>query len=288
MVILEQKMKIQFEDIRPDADRSFRILLTPRLHNTFLWHYHPEYELVYIEGANGTRHIGDHISRYEGSDLVFIGPNVPHLNFDYGVENEHYKIVIQLKEDFLGQQFFEAPEMSDVRRLFERGKEGISFAGKTKEEIGTRLKKLAQLSHFQQLMELLHIFQDLATSQETQTLGATPIANERYFSEQQRLRQIYHFVEQHYRENIQMEQVLALANLSLAAFCRYFKRMTGMTFTEFLNQYRINQAKHLLLQHYNVSEACFESGFENLSHFNRTFKKLSGENPKDFRKRHLK
>lgn len=281
-------MKIQFEDIRPDVDRSFRILLTPRLHNTFLWHYHPEYELVYIEGANGTRHIGDHISRYEGSDLVFIGPNVPHLNFDYGVENEHYKVVIQLKEDFLGQQFFQAPEMSDVRRLFEQGKEGISFTGKTKEEIGTRLKKLTQMNHFQQLMELLHIFQDLATSQETQALGATPIVNERYFSEQQRLKQIYHFVEQHYRENIQMEQVLTLANLSLAAFCRYFKRMTGMTFTEFLNQYRINQAKHLLLQHYNVSEACYESGFENLSHFNRTFKKLSGENPKDFRKRHFK
>lgn len=281
-------MKIQFEDIRPDTDRSFRILLTPRLHNTFLWHYHPEYELVYIEGANGTRHIGEHISRYEGSDLVFIGPNVPHLNFDYGVENDHYKVVIQLKADFLGQQFFQAPEMSDVRQLFERGKEGISFSGKTKEEIGTRLKKLVGLSHFQQLMELLHIFQDLATSTEAQGVGAKPIANERYFSEQQRLKQIYHFVEQHYRENIQMEQVLALANLSLAAFCRYFKRMTGMTFTDFLNQYRINQSKHLLLQHYNVSEACYESGFENLSHFNRTFKKLAGENPKDFRKRHLK
>lgn len=281
-------MKIQFEDIRPDTDRSFRILLTPRLHNTFLWHYHPEYELVYIEGANGTRHIGEHISRYEGSDLVFIGPNVPHLNFDYGVEHDHYKVVIQLKADFLGQQFFQAPEMSDVRQLFERGKEGISFSGKTKEEIGTRLKKLVGLSHFQQLMELLHIFQDLATSTEAQGVGAKPIANERYFSEQQRLKQIYHFVEQHYRENIQMEQVLALANLSLAAFCRYFKRMTGMTFTDFLNQYRINQSKHLLLQHYNVSEACYESGFENLSHFNRTFKKLTGENPKDFRKRHLK
>lgn len=281
-------MKIQFEDIRPDTDRSFRILLTPRLHNTFLWHYHPEYELVYIEGANGTRHIGEHISRYEGSDLVFIGPNVPHLNFDYGVENDHYKVVIQLKADFLGQQFFQAPEMSDVRQLFERGKEGVSFSGKTKEEIGIRLKKLVGLSHFQQLMELLHIFQDLATSAEAQGVGAKPITNERYFSEQQRLKQIYYFVAEHYRENIEMEQVLALANLSLAAFCRYFKRMTGMTFTEFLNQYRINQSKHLLLQHYHVSAACYESGFENLSHFNRTFKKLTGENPKDFRKRHLK
>ena len=84
-----------------------------------------------------------------------------------------------------------------------------------------------------------------------------------------------------------MEEIVALTNLSNASFCRYFKKMTSMTFTEFLNQYRINTAKRLLLKHCNVSEACYESGFENLSHFNKTFKKLSGENPKDFRKRHL-
>ena len=81
-------MKLSFEQISPDADSSFHILLTPHLENVFLWHYHPEYEIVYITGASGTRHVGDHISRYEGSDLVFIGPNIPHLNFDYGVKTD--------------------------------------------------------------------------------------------------------------------------------------------------------------------------------------------------------
>ncbi|HOY18767.1 MAG TPA: AraC family transcriptional regulator [Haliscomenobacter sp.] len=280
-------MKIKFEDIRPDSDSSFRILLTPRLHNTFLWHYHPEYELVYIEGANGTRHIGDHISRYEGSDLVFIGPNVPHLNFDYGVETEHHKVVVQLKADFLGKDFFQAPEMKDVRKLFEQAREGVSFFGETKKEIGARLKDLTTHNHFRQLLELLDIFQTLAESWETQALGAKPLQNEHKFADQQRLQRMYHFVEQHYRDRIDMEEVIALSNLSNAAFCRYFKRMTGMTFTAFLNQYRINQSKRLLLQHCNVSEACYGSGFENLSHFNKTFKKMTGENPKDFRRRHL-
>jgi AraC-like DNA-binding protein len=280
-------MKIKFEDIRPDSDSSFRILLTPRLQNTFLWHYHPEYELVYIEGANGTRHIGNHLSRYEGSDLVFIGPNVPHLNFDYGVQTEHQKVVVQLKENFLGEGFFNAPELSQVRELFERGREGVSFSGETKANIGRRLKCLNELRHFQQLMELLDIFQTLATSTEAQALGASPVQLEHSFVEQQRLQKIYHYVEMHYREHIQMEEVVALSNLSHAAFCRYFKRMTGMTFTVFLNQYRINQAKRLLLQQCNVSESCYESGFENLSHFNKTFKKIAGENPKDFRRRHL-
>ena len=78
-------MKIQLEQINPDAKSSFRLLHNPRLNDLFYWHFHPEYELVYIEGANGTRHVGDHISLYEYSDLVLIGSNIPHLNFDYGM-----------------------------------------------------------------------------------------------------------------------------------------------------------------------------------------------------------
>ena len=103
-------MKLQLEQINPDTDSSFHLLLTPHLSDVFLWHYHPEYEIVYIEGANGTRHVGEHISRYEGSDLVFIGPNSPHLNFDYGVKTDHHKVVVQLKENFVGEHFWQAPE----------------------------------------------------------------------------------------------------------------------------------------------------------------------------------
>ncbi len=78
-------MKIQLESFSPDEKSSFRLLHNPRLNDLFYWHFHPEYELVYIEGANGTRHVGNHISPYIGSDLVLIGSNIPHLNFDYGI-----------------------------------------------------------------------------------------------------------------------------------------------------------------------------------------------------------
>jgi len=113
-------MKVKLEEIKPDVDSSFKILLTPNLNDLFYWHFHPEYEIVFAEAANGVRHVGDHISKYEESDLVFIGPNIPHLNFDYGVKTSCEIVVVQMKEDFLGKDFFALPEVYEIKNLFER------------------------------------------------------------------------------------------------------------------------------------------------------------------------
>lgn len=279
-------MKVKREAIRTDADSSFKILLTPNLNDLFYWHFHPEYEIVYVEAASGVRHVGDHISRYECSDLVFIGPNIPHLNFDYGVKTECEQVVIQMKEDFLGKPFFDLPEIKGINELFERARTGIAFHGETKKMVGERLKQLAALPHFQQLLELLQLFQLLATSTEYTLLQSRPVTHASLLKEQQRLQHIYHFIESNYHRTINVNEVASLTHLTTAAFCRYFKKTTHLTFTDFVNQYRVNQAKKLLLHQKNVTEACYESGFENLSYFNKTFRKLTGENPSQFRKRH--
>jgi AraC-like DNA-binding protein len=276
-------MKLIFENIRPDADSSFRIF-SPKLNDFFFWHYHPEYEIVYIHGADGTRHIGEHIARFEQSDLVFIGPYIPHLNFDYGIKTPYEKVVIQLREDFLSKAFALVPELSQVRDLFEKAKQGVYFTGETKQRIGERLKKLPELPHFEQLIELLTLFQDLATSPDLVVLTAKPIAGQYKLKEQQRLKIVYAYIEEHYKEKIDIVQMAELTHLTHAAFCRYFKKMTLMTFTEFVNQYRINQAKTLLLLDKTVSEVCFDCGFESLSYFNRIFKKITGDNPMVFKK----
>jgi len=279
-------MKVKLEAIKPGIDSSFAILLTPKLNEIFYWHFHPEYEIVYVEAETGVRHVGDHISKYEGSDLVFIGPNIPHLNFDYGVKTIAETVVIQMKEHFLGHSFFALPEIAAINDLFERAKVGIAFYGTTKRMVGEKLKQIPSLPHFQQLVELLQVFQQLATSEEYTLLHSRPIANASILKEQQRLHKIYHFIETNYQKDIDVNKVAALTNLTTAAFCRYFKKTTHLTFTDFLNQYRINQAKKLLLHDKNVTESCYESGFENLSHFNKTFKKVAGENPSQFKKRH--
>jgi AraC-like DNA-binding protein len=279
-------LKIKLEKIEPDSGSSFRILLTPGLNDVFLWHFHPEYEIVYVEGAGGIRHIGDHISRYEDNDLVFIGPNIPHLNFDYGVKTRCEQVVVQMKEDFLGHDFMQIPELAQIRKLFENAKIGLSFYGETKRQVGEKLKRLSMLPHFDQLMELLSIFQILATTAEVEILDSRPLSNQSPVRERDRMNAIYGHVERHFQRAMDVKSVAGLVNLSTSAFCRYFRKITRMTFTDFVNQYRVNQAKNLLLQDRNVTEACFECGFENLSYFNKTFKKLAGENPSQFRKRH--
>jgi AraC-like DNA-binding protein len=265
---------------------SFRILLTPNLNDLFYWHFHPEYEIVYVEAAEGVRHVGDHISRYKDHDLVFIGPNIPHLNFDYGVHSECEQVVIQMKEDFLGKDFFSNPELSSIRQLFERGRKGLSFSGETKAKVGAKLKQLSHLGHFEQLVELLHILQELANTEEVTSLDSRPVSNHFVGKEQVRMNLIHKFIEDHYQQAVNVGEVAKLVHITTAAFCRYFKKNTRMTFTDFLNQYRINQAKKMLLHDKNVTEACYGSGFENLSYFNKIFKKLTGENPSQFRKKH--
>jgi len=280
-------MKARLESISTDEDSSFRILLTPNLNELFYWHFHPEYEIVYVEAAHGFRHIGDHISKYQGSDLALIGPNIPHLNFDYGVKETVETVVIQMKENFLGKDFFSLPEIAIIKDLFEKAKNGLAFYGETKRMAGEQLKKLPALAHFEQLVSLLKIFHLLGKSNEIELLKVQPIASASILKEQQRLHKIYHFIEVNYQRDIDVNEVAGLCHLTTAAFCRYFKKSTHYTFTDFLNHYRINQSKKLLLQDKTVTEACYETGFGNISYFNKAFKKIAGENPSGFKKRHF-
>jgi AraC-like DNA-binding protein len=279
-------MKIKKEIVLPDPGQSFK-LFTPRLKNYFFWHYHPEYELVYVEATNGIRHVGQNISSFMESDLVLIGPNIPHLNFDYGLKTEYRQIVVQLKENFLGDAFNETPELAAIQQLFEKAYLGLSFNGKTRQIVVEKLKYMRQLDHFEQLLCLLEIFQILATSDEVIELNEQDTSVKLFLDDKIRMGAIYKYIHANYNETPDVNKVAASVHLSTAAFCRYFKKQTKMTFTEFVNQYRITQAKTLLLQDISISEACYEVGFESLSYFNKLFKKITGENPSVFKKRYI-
>ncbi|MBP6411662.1 AraC family transcriptional regulator [Flavobacterium sp. 123] len=277
-------MKIVFEDIKRLAGSSFRILVNPKLNDFYYWHFHPEFELTFIEAPHGTRRVGNHVGEFEGSDLVFIGSNIPHLNFDYGIRTEYQKVVLQIKEDFFKNDFVTTPELSAIYQLFENSKKAICFNGTTREMVGKRLKKIHLLPNFEQFIEVLSLFQMLATSDERTFLHEEAFENFYNNKEQSRLKVVYKFIENNFQRNITIEEMGTLTHLSKAAFCRYFKKMTRLTFTEFLNQYRIEQAKRLLKEDKNVTETCFECGFESLSYFNRIFKKVVGQNPIQFKK----
>jgi AraC-like DNA-binding protein len=279
-------VKLSLEQIPLAADRSFHVLLTPGLNDLYYWHFHPEWEIVYVEGATGTRHIGDHISRYEGSDLVLIGSNIPHLNFDYGVTTDCEQVVIQMSPAFMGMDIFGLPEMTGIRQLFQRAAGAVAFSGETKKHAGEMLKRIPAMQGFDRLMHLLRVFQFLSASQEFDKIDARPVEAHDNFREQQRIRLLHRHVEENFKERPDTHAAARLVNLSLAAFCRYFRRATGYTYTDYVNKYRIDQARKLLLMDNTVTETCFDCGFENLSHFNRTFRRFAGENPSAFRKKH--
>jgi AraC-like DNA-binding protein len=280
-------MEIQFEEIKPDTESSFNLMINPKLSDFFFWHFHPELELVYIVGASGTRHVGNHISQFEQSDLVFIGSNIPHLNFDYGVKTQYEEIVVHIRQDFLGIAFAHTPELLKINQLFEKAKLGIAFSNETKLKVAQRLIKLPLLPHFEQFLEILSIFQILANDENMELLHANSFENQYTKKDQERMKRLYQFIDENYERKIDIQEVANLSNLSEPAFCRYFKKMTRLTFTEFLNHYRINQAKKFLLRDKNITETCYDCGFESISYFNRTFKKITNENPLAFKKRHL-
>ncbi len=249
------------------------------------WHFHPEYEIVYITNGSGKRHIGNHISYYEEGDLIFLGPNLPHLSFTDDILEAHTEVVVQLRSDFLGADLWEKPEFWLIRQLFERARQGLSFSGKIKKEVGQSLLQLNELPSFERVVELLRILQQLATAEEYKLLQATGFALETNAQDRQRISAIYAYVEDHFQQNIALDDMAGEVSMTVPAFCRYFKKMTGKTFTQFVNEYRVAHASRLLANGAeSISSICFDSGFNNFSHFNKQFKTITGKSPTAYRK----
>ena len=280
-------MKPKLEKIDPLFDSSFTIKQFDETDNcnTMDWHFHPEYEIVYISNGKGKRFIGDHISTFQNGDLIFLGPNLPHLGFTNDLKEQHQEVVIQLKEDFLGFDFFKKPELKAIEQLFQRARKGLSFFGDTKENIGQKLIQLAEKDKFYRLIELLVILEELAHSEDYKMLNANGLALSVGTTELDRMRIIYDYVVAHHNESTSLEKIAQEVNMTVPAFCRFFKKATNKTFTQFVNEFRISKACRLLSEeHQTIASISFECGFNNLSHFNNQFKQITGFSPSDYRK----
>lgn len=248
----------------------------------FFWHQHPEYEIIYIKKGNGQMRVGDFQGRYEEGHLFFLGPNIPHTGLGYGVVGEHEEIILQLREDFLGQSLWQAPEMAIIQRLFEKSHQGISFTGAIRTEVGMQLEALLEAPPFERLMGLIQILYRLANVTTYDLLGAS--GDVVSHQDEHRMQAIYHYIARHYAEPLNMEELAEVAHLTIPSFCRYFKRKTRQTCTDFVNEYRVNQACKRLVAETGISQVAFEVGFNNLSHFNKIFRRVTGVSPKEYRR----
>ncbi|PKV63697.1 AraC family transcriptional regulator [Polaribacter sp. Hel1_33_96] len=252
--------------------------------NTPFWHFHPEIELVYVNKGKGKRHIGNHISYFNNSQLVLIGSNLPHIGYIDRLTTNGSETLIQFLPDFLGKDFFKIPEMAAIATLFERAKKGIRFNIEIKQRIGAKIEKLIDLEGANRITSFIEILNDLATTNDYTLLNANGFAFEAIRQDSNKIEIIYSHINDNFKEHITLDEVSNLVSMTVPAFCRYFKKSTGKTFTKLVNEYRVVHATKLLAEsNMSISNISFECGFNNFSHFNKLFKEFTGKSASIYR-----
>lgn len=247
------------------------------------WHYHPEIELVYVDEGSGKRHVGNHMSYYHNSQLLLVGSMLPHIGFT-DRPNHGSEILVQFHPDFVGKDFLMIPEMMSVYNLFERAKNGLIFHKEVKAQLGARIHKLHQVQGFYRMNLLLEILYELSVTDDYTILNARKFTFEAGVQDNSKIETTYKYINQNFKEHIALETIADQVSMTVPAFCRYFKKVSGKTFTQVVNEYRIVHATKLLSESTSsVSDIAFESGFNNFSHFNKIFKQHTGKTAKVYR-----
>lgn len=283
--------KSPIEIIHLDEGSSFRVLHHKVAAEEFQWNYHchPELEIVFVNEGVGRRHVGNHLSYYQDGDLVLIGPNLPHSGFGFGSSGVHEEIVVQFKSDIITDgQSVVRPELQLLSQLFEKAKHGLCFYGETKSQIGEKLHRLKTLTPYQRLLAVFDILSEMAVSSEYILLSDVNDSSLLSHKDQSRLKKIFNHLELNYQYAIDIKQVAELVSLSVPAFCNYFKKLVNMTYTDFVNEFRIEKACQSLLSDKSILDICFECGFSSQSYFSKVFKKVKGKTPLEFRNELIK
>ncbi len=253
------------------------------------WHVHPEYELTLIEHSSGTRLIGDSIEHFAAGDLVLVGGGLPHcwLNADSPPDQNARAIVAQFTPDCLGARFFDVPELRPVQSLLQRAARGLSFHGKVLRAVQRELRRLLVARTSTRVLGFLSVLGQLAEAREAVPLSSPSYKPVEPTHSAARLERVHRFLMSEYKREISLIEVAAVAHMTTEAFCRYFRRTSGRTLTQFLNELRIGHACRLLVDcDASAAQACYSSGYNNLSHFNRQFLRIVGCTPSAYRKKY--
>ncbi|CAH8282951.1 AraC-like DNA-binding protein [Mariniflexile fucanivorans] len=249
------------------------------------WHFHPELELIYINKGQGKTHIGNHLSYFNNSQLILIGSNLPHNGFTDRLTANGTETAIQFKSNFLGDDFLNVPEMANILSLFERAKKGIRFKVETKQKIGPKIEKLLEHGGLKRVLKFLEILDYLATTDDYTLLNADGFAFEAEAQDSSKIDVIFKYVNKNFQNHITLDEIADEVSMTVPAFCRYFKKSTGKTFTQLVNEYRVVHATKLLNESQkSIADVCFECGFNNFSHFNKQFNEITGKSASNYRK----
>ncbi len=255
------------------------------------WHAHPEYQLVAILRGSGTRYIGDNIKPFKDGDTVLTGPGLPHVwrsdNAYFDPENrlDTHGIVIYFPENFLGAGSLQKVEFEDISNLLTHSSRGLEITGKTNEKVTQMMKEMVNMKGVSSIITLLQILQVLAESTDIMPITQVKYSYKLPTTEKDKMGDILDYILKNFKEKITLHEVSSLANMSESSFSRYFKSRVNKSFSDFLGDVRISNARKLLLEEdLSISQVCFESGFPTLSNFNKQFKDRIGKTPMAYKK----
>jgi AraC-like DNA-binding protein len=282
-------MRVMQEYIDFPLQTAVKVKWRKMPHFTYPWHFHSEYEILYVIEGTGTSFVADNIEQFSSGDLAMLGNNLPHFwrsDEKYYATDSKEKvnyIVIQFPGDLFREPFFEYSEFQVIRELFTRSSKGIRFLPPFSEKAGRQVIKIARSSGFDRVILLLELLSQLARTEKFRLLAGELYQKQNHDFTSNRLTKVLHFLTVHYQQKIELQEVARIAHLHPSAFCRFFKEKTGKSLSEYVNNMRLSYACRLLLDgKLTVSEICFECGYNNVSNFNRSFKKHTTYTPTQY------
>lgn len=286
MILMKATLRAEHELVPLGGDASFAVreFKLPRF--TSPWHLHAEYELAWIVRGTGKRFVGDSVAGFSNGDLVLVGSNLPHYwCSDPAVKTGSHSVVVQFRDDCLGEGFFDRPEMKAVKALLRRSRRGIEFSGATRKKVTERMMSLPRSSGLRRIQGFLAILDLLSTSKTAGVLASVGFLSTVDGFQDQRIGKACRYIFGNLAEEIRLADVAKVVGMNPEAFCRLFRRMTGQTLFSFINRARVGHACALLMESdLNVTEASYASGFHSLSNFNQRFREIKGMSPRQFRK----
>lgn len=255
-------------------------------HFTYPWHFHSEFEIVYVLKSSGRRFVADSIENFTDGDITLLGSNLPHFWKTEGINEENSNncrvnaIVVQFHKDFFREELGSYPEFHRISELLKRSMRGINFSYPSNEKIGKMLKRLLKLNGLDRMLYFIKILDTMARTENFRILASKAYHLEDHVELNNRLDKVMHFININYQRKITQEEIASKIGMNPASFCRYFKEKTGKGFIYFVNEMRIGYACKLLMQNQlSITQICFECGFNNISNFNRIFKRQIGFTP---------
>ncbi len=248
----------------------------------FMWHYHPEYELTYIIEGTGERLVGDNYANFQPGDLVLLGPMLPHTWVGKTTENEHCKaVVIQFSKAFI-EPLLHYPEITGVFGLLGKATNGFVFTNIGGDTISL-VKACASHKGVDAFIALVKILCTLAGA-EAMPLSSGHFKPFKGNEDQHRINKVFTYLHGHSNSGVSIAQAASIVHLSESAFCKFFKRISGKTFSDYVNDIRIAKACALLIEtDMPIEQIAFAVGFESQTYFNRVFLKKKATKPKQYR-----